>query len=187
MACRSTQAACALRIAAAQDQLFQDHLEILERTKTLEGCRSLVIDWAGRSWIMVVFRILADLSRNEILHKTGLLKRMEDEAAQTAQSNDARTFLKLTLRAASQRAWSMSVWSELPPHSWSKLLSSDADKARDALESMQEEQEVVDQVLKLSQSPGPYPSKEAWWTHVLAFCCRESLDFSVHLLRCSHA
>ena len=150
-----------LRIAAAQTHLFEDHLHMLEETKTMCGARNLVICWANRSWTMVVAEILADLSDPRVLRKCGLMKAAEGEEAQHRRAQDRHAFVKLTVQAAAQRSWSMTTWSELPPNSWSRLLSSDQETALGALAEMQEEQEMVDAAIAIVQSVGPHPGKEA--------------------------
>ena len=105
--------------------------------------------------------ILSDLSVPDVLRRAGLLEAAEDEASQDELEQDTRLFLKLTIRATAQRAWSMMVWSDLPPNAWHGMLSDDPSKARESLNAMRDDQEVVDNALAIAHGAEAHPGKEA--------------------------
>ncbi|CAE7239057.1 Trank1, partial [Symbiodinium sp. CCMP2456] len=147
-------------LAAAQLHLLEDHLAMLDACRTIEGSRQLLINWSYRSWVLVVGDILADLSNPMVLDRAGLLRPDDRQEAGKNMQDDAATFLKLTVRAASQRTWSMLVYSDLPPNCWHRLLSSDAESAKGALQEMRMDQEIVDDALEIVRSSDGHPGKE---------------------------
>ena len=162
-----------LRLAFSQLRLFDEHLDVLNKTKTLEGCRNLQASWARREWAFCLSRILGDLNEASVLDKAEQVD-LESEELQDQQVEDAKLLFKITIRAASIRGWTQSVWSELPPFSWSGLLSPQPEEARLSLNQMRAEQEAVDAAVAASQESGlfEHPERQAAGCHIVCYLHR---------------
>lgn len=68
------------------------------------------------------------------------------------KSEDALTFLRLLVRTASAKAWSMAVWSEIPPLNWAGVIHQDSTMRKQALRRMEEEFQVMVVATSMSES-----------------------------------
>ena len=158
------------RLAAPQMRLWNQHLETLEQTKTIEGSRALLVVWAWRSWTVTVSEILADFSNADILAKTGLARRVESQQEGDELEQDGLLFLKVLVRAAAQRAWSCLTFSEIPPDSWNRILSNNHQESSYALSEMKTDAEIIQKAISIAQSSQPHPEKQASGSKRSAVC-----------------
>ena len=149
------------RLAAPQCHLWAQQLSILEATKTMDGSRKLLVDWALRRWATVVADILSDLTNQDILLKTDLLRTPDVEQGMQELKEDCRTFYKIVVRSAAQRAWSSQSFSELPPDCWARLLSGNMTEAGFALEEIRYDKQCVDKALAIARGSDAHEEKQA--------------------------
>lgn len=129
------------RIYFAQLPLRHQHLDLLELTKNRETNRQIQASWAMRGWGQTVGNILHMAVDGESLR---FLKFGDGNDTQPdCKTEDARTFLRLLVRTASAKAWSMAVWSEIPPLNWAGVIHQDSTMRKQALRRMEEEFQVM--------------------------------------------
>ena len=109
---------------------------MLERSKTLPGIVALQAGWANRHWAIMIANILGDLNDQVAMRRLSLLFPAPDDAEATEQLDRLRIFVKVSIRTAAQRAWTLSTLSELPPDNWCGMLSTDADEANASLKKI---------------------------------------------------
>ena len=115
---------------------------------------------ASRCWIVTVAEILHTLHDNAVLAKLGLDRPVE-ECAEEAESY-AVLFFELIVRSASQRSWTQCTMSELPPHCWCAVVSSDVEEANRALRQMRADYAIVSAARAALQQDAPaHPEHEA--------------------------
>ena len=102
-----------VRIYFTQKPLREAHFHLLEVCKDRSASLRIQAHWATRGWTEVVAQILSVPCNEECLRYLNF-----DPDHGGASAEDASTFLRLCIRTASARAWSMSIWSELPPFKW---------------------------------------------------------------------
>ena len=90
-------------------------------------------------------------SQRECLRCLGFLS--EENKAESLDY--AGTFLKLCIRAASARSWSMAIWSELPPFKWAGVVHQDSSLRDEALQSMKEDCDAVSDAKLHIERKGP--------------------------------
>ena len=99
----------------------EEHLRIMEWTKTRADNTQMQAGFASREWASTVGATLACLSDGHALHCLGF----DDPSIDLLDAEvvgSCGTYFALLVKAASQRAWTMSSWSELPPHQWASVL-----------------------------------------------------------------
>ena len=77
----------------------------------------------------------------EALRCLGFLEQNDENPE--GQRDNAMTFLRLLIRTAAARGWSMSLWSHLPPFNWVGLVHEDSVQRGKALDRMREDFTVV--------------------------------------------
>ena len=109
---------------------------MLERSKTLPGIIALQAGWANRHWALVIADVLADLNDPVAMQRLSLTSPSLDDTEGKEQLDLASLFAKVSIRTASQRAWTLASLSELPPDNWCGMLSTDADEANASLKKI---------------------------------------------------
>lgn len=117
-------------------------MELLQETKTRAGNRQVQASFASREWAGTVGDTLAFLSHDLALRSLGFLD-VDLDLQDGTQVSSCETFIALLVKAASQRAWTMASWSELPPHQWASVLHEDIRVARSGLARMRKDAEIV--------------------------------------------
>ena len=139
-----------VRIYFTQKPLREVHFHLLDVCKDRSASLQLQADWATRGWTEVIAKILTVPFNEECLQYLNF-----DPEHGGASVQDASTFLRLCIRTASARAWSMSIWSELPPFKWAGILHQDSHVRNLALVSMAYDWEVVQRAQTHVQQNGP--------------------------------
>ena len=128
------------RIYFAQRVLRRQHLVLLDVCKDRDANLQLQAGWALGEWCSIICDIFLPLFDLDALRCLNLL---QEESSSSSQSEDAMTFLKLLVRTASAKAWSMLVWSNSPPLNWAGILHCDATLREEALVRMKEDCAIV--------------------------------------------
>lgn len=105
--------------------------------------------WATRGWAVAVANILNLLGSDDVMFR---LRAETDPESAKKWLHNARAMFKLVVNQASQRAWSMASWSELPPHSWAGVLHQDVERAKQAKKQLQNDYECVDKALRCMET-----------------------------------
>ncbi|CAK9021499.1 Hemicentin-1 [Durusdinium trenchii] len=135
----------ATQIYYSQVAMREEHLALQADTKTREGNRAVQASWAAGGWASCVGKTLAFLSDSAAMERLGFF----DEEAFT----DCDTYFALIVAAASQRAWNMSLWSQLAPYQWASVLHEDLEMAQQGLERMKADSDVVQQAWRAVEHP----------------------------------
>ena len=78
---------------------------------------------------------------------------------QAIAKENANLFLRLIIRMASHRAWSLSTWSEIAPEQWNGVLSSSHDDSRHAFAKMRQDADSVEKALAAQRDPNHTEAK----------------------------
>ena len=148
---------------------YRNVLKMLHDTDDPHACRRLQVGWANRSWAQELWNILGVCSDMEALEEMNLLE--QDDF----QEQDATLLGQLLIRAASQRGWTMAIYSEIPPEQWSGIASADQVAGRAAFQRMKTDAKVVKEAFQAWSSLDPsHPDKPALgvtlqnlWVHKL--------------------
>ena len=124
-----------------QRPLRNEHLNFLELCKARSTNLQVQADWAAKGWAQTLVSLFGVLLEPKSLHWIGLDAPSIVDASSSRPM--ARDFVRLMLRTASARAWSMAIWSELPPFSWAAIAHSDEAVRKTALQTMESDYEVV--------------------------------------------
>ncbi|CAJ1404903.1 unnamed protein product [Effrenium voratum] len=147
------------RIADALREL-QQHRNHLDVTKDVLSDRQqniqLQAGWATREWAVLTGAILEMAMDAECLR-----------ACRFDNAQDALAFVNLLIRTASNRSWSMAIWSEIPPFNFAGILHESGERRAEALARMRDDYEVVQRAIELQDDPN-YNSEDCW-AHGAAF------------------
>ena len=121
------------RIYFAQRPLREEHLEVLELTKSREDHIQMQAKWANKSFAAVIWDIFSALSSDYVLGRVRLLDMPDSEAEGVQQQETAEQFVSLCVSVASQRAWTMMCLADLPPSSFLGVLDDDLAAASECL------------------------------------------------------
>ena len=144
----------------SQLHLMREYLRLLDETKTQQGSIQVQANWSVRGWASVISSILSDLNAPECLRKLRLDTPAGEAELEEAQKNDLHLWRDLTIRAASQRSWSMLAEYDLAPAHWAGLLHETPEIAAEHLKTVQEDPEIVHKALDVSHDNGNH-EKEA--------------------------
>ena len=122
--------------------LFYEHLEILKASKDRQTNMQLQASWANGSWVQVSAATLSLLVDKTVLQHLGFWSCGPDER------DNIELFLKLVVRTAGKRAWSMSVY-ELPGKTFAGVLDNDRQEAGKALSRMRTDCETVHKAMEM--------------------------------------
>ncbi|CAK9065522.1 unnamed protein product [Durusdinium trenchii] len=154
-----------MRIYYSQVAMREEHLALQADTKTREGNRAVQASWAAGGWASCVGKTLAFLSDSAAMERLGFF----DEEAFT----DCDTYFALIVAAASQRAWNMSLWSQLAPYQWASVLHEDLEMAQQGLERMKADSDVVQQAWRAVEHPAADVEVDSVFAHI--FFCFDTL------------
>ena len=126
-----------------------EHLELLELAKTREDVRQLQASWACGEWASTVAATLAMLGDAKAMARLQFGSLLEQPDAAYCQ-----TFFDLLVGAASQRAWNMSMYCQLPPHQWASLLHRSPQLASHGFKQMRSDAEIVAQAWEVLGQTG---------------------------------
>ena len=121
------------RIAIPQRRFHNHYLWLLEQTSDRDATIQLQAGWSTRSWTQLLGCLLTDLNDLKFVQKLGLCSRADNDETRRMQEEDTDLWFSLTLRSASQRAWSMLAEYDIAPANWSGIFHSDPSIAADAL------------------------------------------------------
>ena len=117
--------------------------------------------WSNGGWADEVLATLELLEDPEVFFR---LRVGSGEPSSTAGAEAlADLFVRMVVMQASQRCWSMSVWSEVPPLQWAGILDSDEEAAQKAFAQMRKDAEVVQAALRGARDSAG--DREAGQTH----------------------
>ena len=140
-----------VRIHYAQRPHYVHHLKILEQTKTRKENIQLQANWSNAGWAAEVLAIFELLEEDDVLLTLRLSASQQGlEEVSTDASTSAELFTGMLIKQASQRCWSMSMWSELPPLQWCGILDDEPAAARGAFEKLRTDADVVKAALLAS-------------------------------------
>ena len=122
---------------------------------------------ASRHWLVMISEILSALHDPHVLHELGLDRPLEEAGDAQEAASLADLFFELILRSASQRSWTQSTLSEVPPHCWCAVVSSDVQEGNAALRQMRADCVHVGKALDAIKQVPPRPEKEAGQVSVL--------------------
>ena len=128
------------RIYFAQRALRRQHLQLLDVCKDRDASLQLQAGWALGEWCSTIFEVFLPLFDLEALRCLNLL---QEDSSSSSQSEDGMTFMRLLVRTASARAWSMLTWSHIPPLNFAGILHGDAELRQEALVRMKEDCAIV--------------------------------------------
>ncbi|CAE7356003.1 HMCN1 [Symbiodinium sp. CCMP2592] len=151
----------ATMIAASQREHVRDYQEMIEALKSEhpQTLAKLNAEEASRRWLVMVARILSILTDEPLLAELGFSV-LQDEACEEGAAH-AELFFDLVVRSASQRSWTQCTLSELPPHCWCAVVSSDMTDANAALKQMRTDCVVVKAALAAIRATPPHPELQA--------------------------
>ena len=111
--------------------------------------RELQAFWAWRGWLETVAETLGLLGSDRPLQSLRLNVSVEDTIQ---QQEHADLFYRLTLRSASKRAWSMSIY-DVAPYNWAMLLTDSGFDVAKGLEKLKGDCLIVKKALRLKGDP----------------------------------
>ena len=120
----------------------------------------LQASWANRGWVSCVADILARLQDESVMKRLNLHICHADDDSKAEQTSKAELLTNLIIRTAANRAWTSSVWSEIPPENWTGVLSTNQQDAQEALHRMHSDAQEVKAALAASRQAG-HPERQA--------------------------
>ena len=128
-----------VRIYHSQEPLMVDYYAFMDLIKDKFQNIQFAADLSNRHWALIVARTLEKLVDPIAVDDLELGDHASDEASQAIAKENANLFLRLIIRMASHRAWSLSTWSEIAPEQWNGVLSSSHDDSRHAFAKMRQD------------------------------------------------
>ena len=113
--------------------------------------------WAEE--VLAIFELLEDDDVMLRLRMPASQHGLEEVSADASTS--AELFTRMLIKQASQRCWSMSMWSELPPLQWCGILDDEPAAARAAFERLRTDADVVRAAL-LASHEGQCDQEASW-------------------------
>lgn len=147
--------------------LGDEYLWMLEQMRTIDSSRQMQSGWANRKWVRVIASCFNQLSDSQTL---GHLRLLAPHVDTDHDAEDSIQFFDLVAAVASQRAWSMSFHSEVPPHQWLGLLDTNSTWAREAKTKMQDDCELIKRVNDYIANGGSDRVREVGGGMVLETC-----------------
>ena len=128
--------------------------------------------WSNRAWQDEVRATLELLEDPDVIFR---LRASDVQHHETEVANAlADVFVRMVMKQASHRCWSMSIWSEIAPLQWAGILDHDEEAAKAAFAQMRNDAETVLAALRASREGDG--DREAHGSHDLRHA--QSLDFA---------
>jgi hypothetical protein len=144
----------------------EEHLHLLQQTKTRQSNLQVQAGWAAGEWASCVAGTLAFLSRRDALVHLGFVDTKEET---DIQPENVQTYFTLMVEAASQRGWNMSVWSEIPPCQFASIMHEDLAVAKSGLTKLKGDAETIEDAFAVANGPGEEQKARSDWHIVCSF------------------
>ena len=133
-----------LRIYFAQRPVREEHLWMMEQTKTRQTNRQAQAALANKSFARVIHQIFQNFNSKRVLNRLQLDYIPETEEESKNQTDAANLCFSLNVAMAAHRSWSLVSQSELPPDYFIGVVDSDGAAASTCLAKMKSDCEIVE-------------------------------------------